>query len=173
MKLSTIDPAKLARDTVRDAIDRIHGMLFALAPQATYRLELDDREPESTTVGHAVASLVLYAQGRARLDADVHEYCITLIPVAGDALDDSGTPDPMTPLGLVVAAALARERIEGGSPVSTTQLAILGDVTPGRVRQLVASGELVAPDGQVMPTEARRWLGARGVVLTAALLTTA
>lgn len=180
MKLDDIDPAELARTTIREALDAIHSQLFGLVPFADYRIVDGDGKPIDTghvqnlagsTVGHAVVELARYAQTGAPLDAPVQEYCITLIPVAGGALDDSGTPDPSTPLGLVVAAATARESLAAGHPVTTARLAILGGVTQARVRQLVSAGELDAKLDRttdrdtllVRAADAIRWLSGRGV----------
>lgn len=175
MKLADIDPAELARTTIREALDAIHSQLFGLVPFADYRIvdgggqPVDVENLAGSTVGHAVVDLTRYAQTGAALDAPVQEYCITLIPVAGDALDDSGKPDPSTPLGLVVAAATAREDLAAGRPVTTARLAILGGVSQARVRQLVAAGELGAKlDAStdrdtllVRAEDALRWLSTR------------
>lgn len=178
MKLADIDPAELARTTIREALDAIHSQLFGLVvPFADYRIvdgngkPIDAENLSGSMVGHASGALTHYAQTGAALDAPVQEYCITLIPVAGDALDDSGTPDPSTPLGLVVAAATAREGLAAGRPVTTARLAILGGVTQARIRQLVAAGELDAKLDRstdrdtllVRAEDAIRWLSARGV----------
>jgi hypothetical protein len=171
MRLHDIDGYALARQTVDDAIGEIHTRLIALVPMADYRLTLSDgRALSSASIGlfgvaEAVMRLTAYAQRGEPLDASVQEYCITLIPVASDALDDSGEPDPSTDLGLVVSCALAREELAAGRPVSTTRLAALGGVTAGRVRQLVAAGDLaVGKDDKVRARDALRWLSGRGVL---------
>jgi hypothetical protein len=80
-----------------------------------------------------------------------------------NALDDATSPSPTTPLGAVLSAALGREELEAGRPISTTRLAILAGVSPQYVRKLVSSGELVASESEVKAKEAKRWLTARGV----------
>lgn len=168
-KLSEIDGAALARATMQEALDRVHSILFALVPLSSYALTGQNGKPlnldnlAGSIVGDAVASLTRYAQTGTGIDAPVEEYCISLIPVAGSALDDSGEPEPSTELGLVVAAAQARERLQEGMSISTTSLAHLASVTPGFVRQLVAKGELVKVDGEIQAEDAVRFLGARGV----------
>lgn len=170
MKLADIDPRELARSTVREALDRVHRVLFELAPLADYRIvdgggkPIDPENIAGSNVGEAVLALTRYAQTGAPLDAPVQEYCITLIPIAPDALDDSGSPDPSTPLGLVVSAAIAREDLSQGRGISTTRLAALGGVSDSRVRQLVVAGDLnVDKAHDVRPKDAVRWLAARGV----------
>lgn len=174
LKLAEIDGTKLAVETIQRALDHIYSMLFALAPLGDARIVTGDPAvpfgaPErdavtASNVGEAVVMLTSYAQRGDELDAPVQEYAITLIPVAGDALDDATTPDPSTELGLVVAAALGREAIDEGQPISTTRLAILGGVSPQRIRQLIAAGELSADKGnEVAAVDAKRWLSSRGV----------
>lgn len=168
-KLSDIDGAELARATMDEALNRVHSILFALAPHASYSVTTPDGKPltsdniHGSVVGDAVASLTRYAQTGVGIDAPVEEYCISLIPVADGALDDSGEPEPSTELGLVVAAAQARERLSDGYSISTTSLAHLASVTPGFIRQLVAKNELVKVDGEIQAEDAVRFLSARGV----------
>jgi hypothetical protein len=189
MKLADIDSIDLAREVVARAADRLHSAAMAI----DMRLDVEVRRegepwspharadgtpwprpeggvgvwgaPASTTLGQAVRALVLYARDGGTLDAPVHDYAVTLVGAADDALDDAGAPDPSTPLGLVVAAALGREAVDAGKPVPTAHLAALAGVTDGRVRQLVASGELgsVTRGGNnfVRARDARRWLGLR------------
>ncbi len=186
MKLAEIDPITLAREVVSAAYDAIIRRTMAIDLHLELRIlregeQWDPRAewarpkdgvgvwgaPESTTLGHAVVALTCYAQSGERLDADVQEYCVMFVGAADEDLDDASSPDPSTPLGLVVAAALAREQIEQGEPVRTAHLAALAGVTSGRVRQLVASGELRVTtrggDDYVRAADARRWLGGRGV----------
>jgi hypothetical protein len=169
MKLSEIDGQALARDTLQTALAQVDRILFGIAPFSSYVVTDLDGKPiradnvAGSVAGDAVLSLVRYAQTGVGLDAPVSEYCISLIPVAPEALDDSGEPDLKTPLGLVVTAAIARERIVDGLSVSTSSLGILASVTPGYIRQLVANGELPATRNEIAATDAARWLWARGV----------
>lgn len=168
-KLNEIDGNALARDVLGDALARVGRILFAVAPHSSYVVTnsegrpIDTTSPSSSVAGEAVLALTRYAQTGAGLDAPVQEYCISLIPVAPEALDEQGEPDPKTPLGLAVSAADARERIGNGGAVTTSQLAHLASVTPGYIRQLVANGELPATRNEIAATDAARWLGARGV----------
>lgn len=169
MKLSKIDGLELARSTVQEALANVHRILHGLAPFSLFAVVGEDGKPIDVTnvagsvAGSAVVVLTRYAQTGAGLDAPVQEYCISLIPVAPEALDEQGDPDPKTPLGLVVTAAIARERIVDGLSVSTSALAILAGVTPGYIRQLVANQELPATKNEIAAKDAARWLGARGV----------
>ena len=169
MKLADIDARTLARDTLQEALAQVDRILFGIAPFSSYVVTDTDGKPlradnvEGSVAGDAVLALVRYAQTGAGMDAPVSEYGISLIPVAPDALDESCEPDPKTPLGLVVTAALARERIGEGGSVTTSQLAHLASVTPGYIRQLVAKGELEAEDNEIGASAAKRFLSARGV----------
>ena len=169
MRLSEVDPEALAEAEWRRAIDAVHSRLFALAPLSTYTLTLGDAVPawRASVYGHAVYAIAKYARHGTPLDADLHEYCVSLVGPGDAALDDSGDPDPGTALGFVVACAMAREMVDLGRPLTLRQLAMLGGVTPGRIRQIVDAGGLrVSRRGDEMTVsaaECRRWLGAKGV----------
>lgn len=169
-KIADIDPETLARDVLSDALHRVNRTLFAIAPVSTYRLTngngktLDvTTHPTSSTGGEAIVRLVQYAQNGAELDAPVQEYAITLMDFAGEALDDATDPSPATALGAVLAACLGRQAIATGSPVTTTQLALLAGVTPQYVRRMVSAGEVAASGSTVAAKAARQWLSGRGV----------
>ena len=168
-KIAELDAKTLAREVIQDALARVNRTLFAVAPMSDYRLTGPDHraiDTENVTIstgGEAIVRLVEYAQRGAPIDASVQEYAITLMDFAGDALDDATSPSPTTPLGAVLSAALGREALEAGRPISTTRLAILAGVSPQYVRKLVSSGELVASESEVKAKEAKRWLAARGV----------
>jgi hypothetical protein len=169
-KIADIDPETLARDVLADALHRVNRTLFAIAPVSTYRLTngngktLDvTTHPTSSTGGEAIVRLVQYAQNGAELDAPVQEYAITLMDFAGEALDDATDPSPATALGAVLAACLGRQAIATGSPVTTTQLALVAGVTPQYVRRMVSTGEVVADGSSVSAKVARQWLSGRGV----------
>ncbi len=70
--------------------------------------------------------------------------------------------DPETPVGLVLAAALARFELGQGEPVTARQLGALAGLDERHVRLLARNGEL-ALGGTVKAEEARRWLSGRGV----------
>jgi hypothetical protein len=169
MKLSDIDADELAQETLRSALDRVRRILLAVAPFSSFAITDTDQKPIQTSrpvdsvAGAAVVALTRYAQSGDGLEDQVSEYCISLIPVAPDALNEQGEPDPKTALGLVVSAAIARERVSHGLDVTTSQLAHLASVTPGYIRQLVANGELPAARNEIAAKDAARWLGARGV----------
>lgn len=165
MRLSEIDPEQLAETEHRRAVDRVHSLLLALAPLSNYTLALGDGGWRGSVYGHAVYCLARYAKHGAALDADVHEYCVSLIGPGDHALDDSGAPDPSTDLGMVVAGALAREKLADGGrrKVTVRELSILGGVDPNHVRLLGRKGEIEIDDGEIRASEARRWLSGRGV----------
>ena len=169
-KIADIDPDTLAREVLADALHRVNRTIFVIAPASAYRLTngagktLDvAKAPSSSTGGEAIVRLVRYAKTGAELDAPVQEYAITLMDFAGEALDDATDPSPATALGAVLAACLGRQAIATGSPVTTTQLALLADVTPQYVRRMVSTGEVVADGSSVAAKVARQWLSGRGV----------
>lgn len=173
IKLSEIDPQTLAVETLRRAYDDAHRVLMELSPMSVVDPITSggaslwaavEASPTSSVAGHAIVALTHYAQSGAPLDADVHEYCVSLIPVAGEALDDVSEPDPRTPLGLVVSAALAREAIDRGLSVPLPRLGHLAGIGGSGMRMLVQRGELARDeDDRIAAADARRWLDARGV----------
>ena len=66
--LRSLDPVALARDTVQEAIDRVHSLAQAIHVAITCGIDLDVPN-EATTLGHAVQCLTRYAQTGAPLDA--------------------------------------------------------------------------------------------------------
>lgn len=172
-RLRVIDGLALAKDVCERAINEAWRILMAASPMGDVpQIHIDTDNPTQSETGHAVMMLTAYAQHGHRLDAPVQEYCISLIPVAGDALDDSVNPDPSTELGLVVSAAMCREALECGLDVSTARLAALAGLSLEAIQKLVKKGELKAEvKGRGHATEvdagdAIRWLGARGIKVT-------
>lgn len=162
--IDTIDPVTLARETVRAAADRVRALAMAIDVRVKCALTYDMPD-ELTTLGHAVQCLVRYARDGAALDAPLSEYLISVVSCE-DEINDAQTKDPKTPLGQIIAAAQARDDAERGEPVRMVGLACLAGVAPSRVGQLVAGGELRQSErGYVRADDARRWLGARGVVV--------
>lgn len=84
--------------------------------------------------------------------------------LAGQVDADDLDPDSLEDrLALVITAALGREALDDGAPVSVGQLATLAGVSPDHVRLLGRRGEITVEGGQVGAEEARRWLVGRGV----------
>ena len=178
MRLADIDPAALAQATVAEVFDRAGRILssldvgrYVVAESGAYGAlspaKADGSGWQRSVVGHAVYCLTRYAQTGEAMDADVHEYLVSLIPAEDPGLDDL-EPDATTELGLVCQAALARERIEACFSIGTTWLAALAGLTRGRIQQLVTSGEIASTldasgDTVIPAVDARRWLGSRGV----------
>lgn len=159
--LRQIDPARLGEEVQAQARDHVHTLALAVG----YEAQLVEYGPG---IRHAVQTLAAYARDGVPLDAPVHEYLVSLIPLyqapLGDApvdLDDEA--DATTELGTVIRAALAREQLDAGRALTAAQLATLGSVTPAQVRHLGREGELWVEDGLISAAECRRWLGARGV----------
>ena len=161
-RLATIDPDALGReisDRMRDHVAR-----------AGLSCGLGTHESGPSDIAHTVADLTRYARDGARLDADVQEYLVRLIPLWSAPLGDAPTPldvaddlDADEPLGVVMLAALGREAISLDQRVPARQLAALAGIDVQSLRRLAAQGELKMRDGEVAAGEAGRWLSGRGV----------
>lgn len=172
VKLSDLTPA----DVAAEAHDRVVGQAQRLAFAAGY--DLVPGGAHTSDVRHAVEALTHYAQtgqypeGRPEL---IGEYLQSLAePLYTRATDGAGydvpeldhDADPETPWGLVLVAAVARDQIARRRGVTLAGLAVLAEVSPSRMRQLVSVGELETDGGKparVPAGAARRWLEARGV----------
>lgn len=123
--------------------------------------------------------LALYArEGRGCEDAGgpmgyVQSVAEALYTRAGDVggydvPDLAADTDPDTWPGLVIRAALARERVMRGiEEIGTADLAVLASLSQRQVSVLVREREIASVRGsnpaRVRPDEARRWLASRGV----------
>lgn len=80
----------------------------------------------------------------------------------------AGELDTSDPVALVLAAALARKKLELGNPLHLADLAALSGLHPKAIRLLARQGKLAlqpGEDGQEAPApEARRWLRSRDVL---------
>lgn len=165
--LRQIDPARLGEDTAQRVADHVARLSLLISPR--YEAIVREVSPGSyTDISHSVQTLSAYARDGVPLDAPVHEYLVSLVPLyqapCGDApvdLDDEA--DATTELGTVIRAAIARDLLDKGGSLTTAQLATLGSVTPQQVRHLGREGELQIEDGLISASECRRWLGARGL----------
>lgn len=170
-RLAQIDPQAVARDVAQSVLDHIgHVQLQLLGVEHIS----PQPEPEHTEIYRVVRTLAHYAVHGGELDASVHEYLISLVPlysaVIGEERDVDGMldADPETDLGCVIAGALARERLAlRREPLTTRDLAVLGGLAQDAVGLLIRRGELAGERAEggwrVSPKEARRWLRARGV----------
>lgn len=87
-------------------------------------------------------------------------------------VDGLADPEPTTPLGLVISAALARETLEAGRAISAPQLAVLAGLDRDGILRLMAAGDMPGAyraekeprrPWRVRAKPARAWLAARGV----------
>lgn len=163
--LRAIDAITLARNTVRAAVDRLYSDAIHISMHMrltlTYEdapLDVEKLDPRATELGDAVYRLVRYAAHGEPLDANVHEYCVSLIRVGDEALDDSEATDPQTDLGRVVKAALAREALDAGKGVGYGLLAALGGTSYDVIKTLVSRGEISGKAGVVRAKAAITWL---------------
>jgi hypothetical protein len=182
VKLADLTPETVALDVARASHDHVVDLTMRLlAPSCEGpwlpRGQDIDASLRSTQIYLTVLDLAAYAIRGEPLDAPVQEYLISLIPLystaVGADVDVDGLAsdaDPQTPLGLVIAAALARSELAAKRPLTTAQLAVLGGVSEAYVRRLVTSGELGRARGggsgpgqghRVSARDAERWLRSR------------
>lgn len=183
-RLQDIDPEKLAEE--------VHGWLTSYR----WRLDMaisfsggDTRYPpttwQSSDAGRAVHQVAVYAKtgtppehrqellpeylqsiGEAVWQAP-HPDVYQMVPFPWDA----GAGEPSTDLDVVLVAAVGREWIGEGRPVTQLMVACLAGLTVQSVRDLISAGELAATardEGDkrvrlIEADEARRWLSGRGV----------
>lgn len=178
LRLRDLDPSTVALDTCTRLLDHVTGLLWPITPlgePTTPGIDVDDLT--SCQLYHSVRDLAGYAIRGGELDAPVQEYLISLIPLYSAAFGE-GTRDvdgliesePSTPLGVVIAAAVAREALVNGEAVTPAQMATLAGVDRDYVLKLAAAGDL---PGARQSTEGRRawtvsakgakqWLATRG-----------
>jgi hypothetical protein len=182
-RLQDIDPERLAEE--------VTGWLTAYRWRLDMAISLhggDTRYPpttwQSSDVGRAVHQVAVYARtgvppehrqelfpeylqtiGEAVWQAP-HPDVYQMVPFPWA----SGAGEPSTDLDVVLVAAVGREWIGDGRPVTQLMVACLSGLTVQSVRDLISAGELRAEardedDKRVRlieAAEARRWLAARG-----------
>jgi len=168
--LYQVDPEKLA--------DEVVGAVEAQAQRLAFAIGKSLMDMGPCDLHFSVQVLAHYALHGGELDAPVNEYLLSMAPVwtrASDGacfttpeFDDPDTVDATTWLGqlvLVMRAALGRELLAQGRPVSPAELAVLGGVSSRHVRHLLRSGDIAGQDDGVRWTipaaEAKRWLATR------------
>lgn len=181
MRLTEIDPSAFARELVERVRDHhVTRLIFDVDQSADVRLHGLGGNLE--LAAHLLAH---YARtGEPPGDAPVSEYLQTYCEALYMRPADSGTYDvppldqvrgePAAAHEVVLVAAVARDMLEQGEPVSLLHLAVLSGASEApvsyqHVRRLAAAGE-IRTSGEKGPAvrsvsaaEARRWLGARGV----------
>ena len=169
-RLRDIDPTTVADQTQ----DALMGRLWRLAQACGVT---DPVSPAMTPseAWLAVHQLAVYAvtgtPPEHRLEL-VGEYCLSVSEIVGWLGEPTQLLDPETDLDVVLAAALAREELAHGRPVSSAQLAVLASLSRVHLGVLQRQGD--APTGErsegvsgrplrIDAAEAREWLAARGV----------
>jgi hypothetical protein len=181
LRLIDIDPGALDRDLSAALAHHVARLALPLSPGLTVHVAGPHGD---TGIGLTAADLARYARGEGDLDDAVESYAVELVPLLASPLDPPSGPLPalltawlagevnvsdLDPsslpdrLALVLTAALGREAVETGRPVTVAQLAALAGLDPNSVRRLARAGELDTTDGAVSARDARRWLKARGV----------
>jgi hypothetical protein len=167
-RLRDLDPSAVALAIAQQALDHVVNLTMRLISVHTIP-QLP--EPEHTEIYRVVRTLTGYARGDHALDSSVHEYLISLIPLwqapVGEVDVDllAEDADLHTELGLVIRAALAREKFTKGQPLTTADLAALGGMAQPAVALLLRRGEIRGERSDygwtVRAKEARRWLETR------------
>jgi len=172
MRLRDLDPHDVAEQAHAAAI----GLATTLAIATGHDL-VPGGLSDIRLAAHVVAH---YARaGSLPDDAPLQEYLISLLPLYVTASGSGSVSipeldqsiEPATPWGLVIVAAVARERLAAGRPLTHAQPAVLASMSPGRLSQLAAAGD--APRRRQGGRDARQrlytaagcvaWLRARGV----------
>lgn len=179
MRLSTLVPTEVAEQAHDAVVSHVQRLAFVAGLDVQPGAGLSD-------VHHSVHQLTVYAQtgghpeGRPELIGEyLQSVAEPLYTRAGDGAgydvpDLGDDADPQTPWGLVLLAAATRHLIEQRSAVTLAGLAVLAEVTAGRLRQLVVAGEIQtdgAKPARVTAAFARSWLEARGVAGFAGVVT--
>jgi hypothetical protein len=177
LRLRDVVPSTVALETCTALLDHITSACIPLSPIGEVRTpQISHEDLTRCELYLSTRTLAQYAVHGGELDAPVQEYLISLIPLYSAALgagtaevDGLVESEPETALGLVIAAAVAREALAQGQAVTPAQLAILGCVDRVRVLQLIAAGDLPGArrtkDGrawQISAKGARQWLESRG-----------
>lgn len=178
LRLRDLDPHTLALDTARRLLDHVTSLCIPISPLGEVRTpQIDHADLERCELYMSTRRLAQYAVHGGELDAPVQEYLISLIPM-WSAAEGNGTSEidgmvesePSTPLGVVIAAAVARERLAEGHSVTPAQLATLAGVDRDYLLRLAAAGDLPgarqAKEGRrtwtVSAKGALQWLAGRG-----------
>jgi hypothetical protein len=178
LRLRDVDPHTVALDLCRQTLDHVQSILIPLSPVGTVATPgIDVDQLQSCELYLSTRRFAQYAVHGSELDAPVQEYLISLIPCYSAAVG-SGTAEvdgltesqPDTALGLVIAAAVAREALDQGQRVTPAQLAVLAGMDRSRVLQLITAGDMPGArqerEGRrgwtVSAKGARQWLASRG-----------
>lgn len=178
LRLRDLDPHTVALDTCRALLDHVQRLLFEISPIGEIKAPgIDVDQLVGCQLYHSVRDLATYAVRGGELDAPVQEYLVSLIPLYSAAFGE-GTRDvdglvesePGTPLGVVIAAAVAREALAQGESVTPAQLATLAGVDRDYLLKLAAAGDLPgarqSKEGRrawtVSAKGAKQWLATRG-----------
>lgn len=183
-RLNTIHPDVIAMDVASRVADHVSGLILSLLRPAYDGMHTPQKRRKhedllrETQIYWTVRALANYAVGKALLDAPVHEYLISLIPLYQSAVGN-GTEDvdglvdhePESALGVVIAAARAREKLSTHEPLTVGDVAVLASCHRDHVTLLASKGEIPGAyrvDGKrgkewrFSALEVHEWLQARG-----------
>ena len=177
LRLRDLDPHAVALDACTALLDHVNSACVALSPLGEVRTPLFCSALEGCELYFSTRRLAAYAVDGGGCDAPVRECLVSLLPLYSAALgggatdvDDLVQSEPTTALGVVIAAAVARETLAQGRPVTPAQLATLACVDRDYLLRLAAAGELPgarqAKTGRkpwtVTAKGATQWLAGRG-----------
>lgn len=182
LRLASIDPDDLGRQCAEAVASHIGRLALPLSPG--YKVHVGGPNGD-TGLAFTVSDLARYARGEGALESVVEDYAVELLPLLGSPLaahtgalpavvsawlagevdvDNLAADSLEDQIALIITAALGREALDGGQPLTVAQLAVLGGTSPDVVRRLVREGEVAAEGDRPMrvpATDARRWLAAR------------
>ena len=178
LRLRDLDPHAVALEACTALLDHVTSACVALSPPGEVRTpQIAHEDLPGCELYLSTRRLAAYAVEGGGFDAPVREYLVSLIPlysaaVGGGTTDVDGLvkSEPTTALGMVIAAAVARETLAQGRPVTPAQLATLAGVDRDYLLRLAAAGELPgarqAQAGRrswtVTAKGAAQWLAGRG-----------
>jgi hypothetical protein len=179
-RISTLSPAVVAAEVDRRLLEHLGQLAFVGGFGITVRVDVRG----SSDLAVTAQALCEYAQKGLPVwdwetDEEAADACQSLVsrfwsPPAeagsgtfglgplGDGYEEADMSDPIE---LVLVAAWARVELSRDEPVTARQLAALAGLDPQAVRLLAREGEikLHGKPAVAAPSEARRWLAARGV----------
>ena len=172
--LHELEPERVARDVAAAVLDHVGTLQL----QILDALHVPVPPPlERTKVFRVIALLGHYAQGRESIDSPVMSYLKPLEALLRTPLGSTAPLDglqldaePLSALGVFVAAALAREALHDDVPLTIHSFAALAGLTVWDVLRIVRNGTLESlhtSNGlRIAPEGARSWMSTNRLMVT-------
>lgn len=171
LRLAEVDAGVLGEMAVSALLEQVAALEEGLLPG--YRLSVARRRGQAR-LALEVQQLVRYAQGKASLAGTALDHIGVLRPLYDAAVEGTEMPARLgqwveghvdtrylgaslgDQLGIVITAALARDALGAGRPVTAPHLAVLAGVSPDSVRRLVRQGAIAGGDPTRISADAAR-----------------